>query len=149
MHWKTARAVTIARDPQLPNRPAPGVELLASDGGIFSSAYLYPTGVYRPVPELDIKLGDVLALSTADVVDAVRLNTDGQTANFDGGDAGSRFMGVELDAGGEYRVAILPQLTLQLGLQLAVLFPGGAFDDAAGHGLGAQFAGVSRVGLQF
>ena len=37
MAWKTARASTIAQDQEIVNRPAPGVQLLPSKGGVFGA----------------------------------------------------------------------------------------------------------------
>jgi hypothetical protein len=102
--WRTARAAAIARDPELVARPAPGSDLLPSNGGIFGATYLNPTLVVRPLPTLDLKVGAVIAQATSDVVDPVRLATTGRFANYDGGDARRRDLGVELDLGVEQRI---------------------------------------------
>ncbi len=149
MAWKTARAGVIAEDPNLTNRAAPGSELLPSDGGIFGATYLNPTLVYRPVRPLDLKAGMVIAQATADFVDPVQVATEGRFLNYDGGDARSRDLGVELDLGVEYRLALDYGMSLELGAQGGVFFPGKAFDDAQGGALGTQYIGVGRMGLQF
>lgn len=149
MAWKTARAAAVARDPALTARPAPGVDLLPSNGAVFGATYLYPTFVYRPLRELDLKAGAVFAQATADVVDPVRLATTGRYVNYDGGSAKSRDLGVELDLGVEYRYQPCRCLTVQIGAQAGVLFPGGAFKDGAGSSLGTQSIAVGRLGLQY
>ncbi|MCB9590274.1 MAG: hypothetical protein H6718_32985 [Polyangiaceae bacterium] len=147
--WKTARAAVIAEDQGLTQRPAPGSEFLPSDGGIFGATYLYPTIVFRPLRQLDLKAGLVLAQTTADFVDPVAVTTEGRFVNYDGGDARSRDLGLELDAGVEYRWALNYGINLELGAQGGVFFPGKAFDDAQGNSLGTQYIGVGRMGLQF
>ena len=149
LNWKTARAADQAGDTAIVNGGAPGRELLPSDGGIFSATYLYPTLVYRPTPALDLKAGVVLAQSTADFVDPVAFMTDGRLVNYDDGPASRRDLGVELDAGVEYRAPLEHGMTAELGAQGGVLFPGGAFDDASGNDLGTQAIGVARFGLEY
>ncbi|MCA9598347.1 MAG: hypothetical protein KC776_33775 [Myxococcales bacterium] len=149
MNWKTARAASIAQDPELTQRPAPGTDLLASNGSVFGATYLNPTVVVRPVRELDLKFGAVLAQTTADFVDPVRVGTGGVFENFDGGDPRSHDLGIELDTGFEYRHALDYEMTLELGAQGGVFFPGNAFADAAGNKMDNQFIGVGRLGLQY
>ncbi len=153
LKWKTARAAANAQDPDLVNRPAPGVQLLPSDGGIFGATYVYPTFVYRPVPQLDLKTAVVIAQTSADFVDPVRVATDGRFLNYDGGTATSHDLGVELDAGIEYRLQVGHGLGVQLGAQGGVFFPGNAFNgvDLTGNptSMGTQYLGVARLGLQY
>lgn len=147
--WKTARASAAARDPQLTQRPSPGTDLLPSEGAVFGATYLYPNVVFRPVRELDLKAAVVIAQTTADFVDPVRVGTNGVFVNYDGGDARSHDLGIELDGGFEYRLALDHGMTLQLGAQGGVLFPGNAFSDAAGNKMSTQYLGVGRLGLQY
>ncbi len=147
--WKTARASNIASDPALTNRPAPGSQLLPSNGGVFGATYLNPTVVWRPTRPLDLKLGAVIAQTTADVVDPVQVATTGRFRNYDGGDPKSHDLGVEIDVGTEYRLALDYDMTLQLGAQGGVFFPGNAFADAAGNKMDKQYLGVAKLGLQY
>ncbi len=149
LRWKTARAATSAQDPELTQRPSPGADLLPSEGGVFGATYLNPTVVYRPIKELDLKFGAVIAQTTADVVDPVRVGTSGVFENYDGGDPRSHDLGIELDAGVEYRLALDYGMTLQLGAQGGVLFPGNALADAGGNPIPTQYIGVGRLGLQY
>lgn len=149
LRWKTARASSIAQDPELVQRPNPGADLLPSEGGVFGATYLNPTIVVRPVRELDLKLGAVIAQTTADFVDPVRVGTHGVFENYDGGDPRSHDLGIELDAGFEYRLGLDYGMTLQLGAQGGVLFPGNALADAGGHAMGNQYIAVGRLGLQY
>ncbi len=147
--WKTARAASIAADPGLVNRPPPGSNLLPSNGGVFGATYLNPTVVWRPTRPLDVKLGAVIAQTTADVVDPVQVATTGRFRNWDGGDPKSHDLGVEIDVGTEYRMPLEYGMTLELGAQGGVFFPGNAFADADGHKMDKQYLGVGRLGLQY
>jgi hypothetical protein len=149
LNWKTARAANIASDPGLTQRPAPGVDLLPSNGAIFGATYLNPTVVIRPVRPLDLKLGAVIAESTADFVDPVAVSVKGRYQNYDGGDPKSHDLGIELDGGFEYRLALDFDMTLALGAQGGAFFPGNAFADASGHKMSNQYLAVGRLGLQF
>lgn len=147
--WKSARAASIAQDEGLLGRPAAGSDLLPSNGSVFGATYLNPTIVFRPVRQLDLKLGAVIAQSTADFVDPVRVSTNGTFENYDGGDPRSHDLGVELDGGFEYRLGLDYDMTLELGAQGGVFFPGNAFADAAGNKMDNQYLGVARLGLQY
>ena len=151
MRWQSARAATAAQDPLLSNgsRPTPGVNLLASNGGVFGAAYVNPTAVFRPRPSLDLKVGAVLAQTTSDLVDPYRLATQGSYVNYRGGDAKRHDLGLELDGGIEWRVHIERDLQLQLGAQGGILFPGGALANAAGETMKTPWLATLRVGLQF
>lgn len=150
LRWHTARAAAAAADPLLTNaaRPAPGLDLLASNGGVFGAEYIHPTFIYRPRPVLDLKVGAVIAQTTADFVSPYRLVLDGAYVNYSGGDPRKRDLGVELDWGTELRVPVQSG-TLQLGAQGGVLFPGGALADAQGHVPDAPWMATLRAGIQY
>ncbi len=147
--WQTARAATNARDPLLVARPAGGVDLLPTNGGVAGATYVNPTFVYRPARELDLKGGVVIASATSDVVDPYRFAALGQVRTSSGGDPRRRDLGVELDAGVEWRKPIERQVALTLGAQAGVLFPGGALADASGKSMPIQHLSMARVGFSF
>ena len=151
MRWQTARTSAAAQDPLLANgaRPAPGVNLLPSNGAVFGAQYIYPTMIARPVPNLDLKFGAVIAQTTADLVDPYRVATQGAYVNYRGGDSRRHDLGIELDGGFEWRVKLDRELVLQLGAQAGVLFPGGALANADGQTMKAPWLAAMRVGLQF
>lgn len=150
MRWQTARAAVAAQDPLLAGpRPAPGIDLLPTNGGVAGAQYVYPTVTYRPMPNLDLKGGAVIAQTTADYVDPYRLVTQGGYVNYRGGDSHRHDLGVELDLGTEARFALDYDMTLQLGAQGGVLFPGGALADVAGEKLKTPWLVLGRAGLQF
>jgi hypothetical protein len=149
LHWKTARASSIAQDQELTQRANPGADLLPSNGAVFGATYLNPTIVVRPMRELDLKAGAVIAQTTADFVDPVQVATSGTFVNYDGGDARSHDLGIELDAGFEYRLDLDYGMILQLGLEGGVFFPGNAFADANGNRMDTQYIVVGALGLQY
>jgi hypothetical protein len=146
--FKTARAATIGRDRRLLERDLPEAQELASNGSVFGATYLYPTVVFRPHPDSDVKLGALVAQSTSDFVDPVLFVLDGDFENFDGGAAQSRDLGLELDLGFEQRFQLDRGLRLKLGAEGALLFPGHAFDAAAGGPLRTQYLATGRLGLE-
>lgn len=151
MRFQTARAATAAQDPLLANasRPTPGSDLLPSNGGVFGAQYINPTVIVRPVRRLDLKGGMVVAQATADVVDPYRLALQGSYVNYRGGSAKRRDLGMELDAGFEWRIPLDYEMTLNLGAQGGLLFPGGALANALGERMKTPWITIARAGLQF
>lgn len=147
--WTTARSADNAGDPTLVQRPNPGLQFYASNGGVFGATYLYPTLVVRPKHWLDLKAAMLVAQTTADFVDPYRYGVFGAVDNPRGGDPKRHDLGVELDGGAEVRASLSYDMTLQLGVQAGVLFPGHAFDDAYGNGLPTQGLVMGRFGLQY
>jgi hypothetical protein len=151
MRWQTARAATAAMDPLLQNgnRPTPGVDLLPSNGGVFGAQYINPTMIVRPRRWLDLKAGMVVAQTTADYVDPYRVAVNGAYTNYRGGNPRRHDLGVELDAGIEARIPLEYKMTLALGAQGGVLFPGGALANDIGETMKAPWLAIGRVGLLF
>lgn len=149
MAWKTARAATIAQDPNVVNRPTPGLDFLPSRGGVFGATYLNPRVVVRPRPSLDLRAGVVIAQTTADFVDPYHAGALGSSSNFDGGDPRRHDLGVELDLGIVGRIAFKQGTTIELGAEGGAFFPGHAFDDARGRGLDNQYLANMKVGVLY
>jgi hypothetical protein len=149
LQWKTARSATIAQDPAIVNRPAPGLQFLASEGGVFGAQYLNPTVVVRPQHWVDLKAGFVIARTTADFVDPFRAGAEGNYANYDGGDERRHDLGLELDAGFDFRVHATERFVINAGAEGGVLFPGQAFEDENGSSLGNQYLLNSKLGLYY
>ena len=147
--WSTARSAVNASDPTLLNRGTPGLQFYPSNGSVFGATYVYPTVVVRPHPWLDLKAAMLVANTTADVVDPYEFGVNGVVRNHRGGDAKRHDLGLELDAGAEARVALGYDLTLQVGAEGGILFPGHAFDDAYGNGLARPWMAQGRFGLQY
>ncbi len=147
--WETARSASIAGDPALVARGANGRRLLPSNGGVTGAAYLYPTAVVNLGRRLDLRLGAVIGVATADWVDPTSVQLYGSARNYRGGDSRRRDLGVELDLGVNGRFPLPGGVTLTGGVQGAVLFAGRAFDDANGRGLGRIGMATARLGVEF
>ena len=147
--WKTARSATIAQDPELVARAAPGLGFLPSKGGVFGAQYLNPRMIVRPRRWLDLKAGVVIAQTTADLVDPYHQGALGNIATYDGGDPRRHDLGLELDFGANVRVPVDTTATVQAGVEGGVLFPGHAFDDVNGGRLANQYLVNLALGIQF
>jgi len=144
--WQSARAATLAQDPDLSGRPARGAELLPTNGGVAGANYVNPRVRFAPVPWGDLRAGAVLAQATSDVVDPFRQKASGGAQNSQGGDSDKRDLGLEVDLGFELRWETEPT-TLHGGAQAGMLFPGGAFDDEEGEPMDPVGLVSLRLGL--
>lgn len=122
---------------------------LATRGGVAGASYLNPVLLVRPLPDLTLKVGGLVATSTTNLVDPSRLARTGERQNYDGGSPLGRSLGSELDLGAELVVPLEPPMELRLSIEGGVAFPGSAFDDAAGNGLGTQAISTAGLGLTF
>jgi hypothetical protein len=148
LRFKTSRAQALLQTPEpaAANARSWG---LATRGGAAGASYLNPVVVVRPMPDLSLKVGAVVASATTDVVDPARLAVLGQRRNYDGGSVAGRSLGSELDLGAELRIPLDPPMELRLSVEAGVAFPGSAFDDASGNGLGTQALTTAGLGLTF
>jgi hypothetical protein len=105
--------------------------------------------VIRPKHWLDLQGALLVAQATADMVDPYRFGVLGTVSNLRGGDPKRHDLGVELDAGVQARAALANDMTLQVGVQGGVLFPGHAWDDQHGSALPTQGLCVGKFGLQY
>jgi hypothetical protein len=125
------------------------LEGLATRGGIAGATYLNPVLLVRPMADLALKAGVVVASATTSVVDPGALAVQGRRRNFDGGSPLGRSLGSELDLGAELTVPLDAPMLLRLSVEGGVAFPGSAFADADGHGLGTQALTTAGLGLTF
>lgn len=147
--WQTARSAWLAQNADVFGRPARGAELLPTNGGVSGATYLFPRAAVRPVDWLDLRFAAVIGWSAVDVVDPYRLRAEGRSANFRGGDPSRRDFGLELDASVRVNIALSSDVTLHLGAEGGVLFPGGAFDDERGARMSEVGMGRLRGGVVF
>jgi hypothetical protein len=148
LRFKTSRAQALleASNPAAADARSWG---LATRGGVAGASYLNPVVVVRPTPDLSLKAGAVVASSTTDVVDPAALSARGERQNHDGGPISGRSLGSELDVGAELKIPLDPPMELRLSVEAGVAFPGSAFDDASGNGLGTQALTTAGLGLTF
>jgi len=149
MAWQTARSATLAAAAELSARPSPGSGLLPTDGGVAGATYLFNWWDIRPVDFMNIRLGWLWARATSDVVDPYQQRAQSRSANYLGGDPRARDLGLELDAMVLFTKELPYDVSLQLGADGGVLFPGKAFDDATGRGMDPILMARIRAGLTF
>lgn len=125
------------------------LERASTRGGVAGATYLNPVLAYRPLPDLTLKVGAVVASATSAWVDPVSVESGSQRSNFDGGSPFNRSLGREIDVGIEHTLALEPPTLARLSLEGALAFPGSAFDDAEGHHLGTQKLLTAGLGLTF
>lgn len=145
----TARAAHLAQDPHLGLRPARGAELIPTNGGVAGAGYLFPYGIYRPKPWLELRLGAVLAFATSDVVDPYTQRAYSRSVNWRGGSASSRDLGFEVDGAVLLQRALVDNLVLSGGVEGGIFVPGGAFTDASGQSMDPIGLVRVRLGLRY
>jgi hypothetical protein len=146
---QTARAATLAMDPELTGRAAPGVYLLPTDGGVGGAAYASAvTQTFFGDRSWTVYGGVLGAIATSDVVDPYRVQATGAMVNYQGGDPSGRNLGLEFDAGiGHLRAVGSTQLSLSI--EGGVLVPGDAFADADGEIMSSVGLARARASLAF
>jgi hypothetical protein len=148
LRFKSSRAQALLGT-QNPLAAGARVAGLATRGGVAGATYLNPVLLVRPAPDLALKLGAVVASTTGRFVDPGQLATRHERRNFDGGSPLGRSLGSELDCGVELTVPLDAPTSLRLSVEGALAFPGSAFDDAQGNGLGTQASSTIGLGLTF
>jgi hypothetical protein len=148
LRFKTARAQALLAS-EAPARGTARLAGLSTRGGVAGAAYLNPVVLLRPSADLTLKLGGVVASTTGSFVDPAELEASGERRNYDGGSPLGRALGTELDAGAELVIPLDAPMLLRVSVEGAVAFPGSAFDDAAGRGLGTQALSTFGLGLTF
>jgi hypothetical protein len=93
--------------------------------------------------------GGGVASATTAVVDPSAVAAQAGRQNFDGGSPRGRALGSELDLGAELTIRLDAPMLLRLSVEGALAFPGSAFADADGRGLGVQAITTSGLGLTF
>ncbi|HCP47503.1 MAG TPA: hypothetical protein DIU15_15790, partial [Deltaproteobacteria bacterium] len=145
-----ARAIDLAADPELSGTPSAGLRHAVPQGGVHNAAYLYPTFHWRPVAPLDLRIGGLLAWSDSGVVDVYEsAKKGGYNTGFDGEVVDSRFYGGEVLAGFRGTLPLPQALSLQLGVEGAVFFPGSIFDGLGDEGDRLPALGTLRARADF
>jgi hypothetical protein len=129
--WQTARAATLAADPDIVAVPPDGLQLLSTNGGVSGALYVNPTLRVRPWEWFDAAVGVLWGYATSDVVSPFEQKVNGVPSNYRGGPSGNRNLGTEIDVAVNFHVP-LRLIQLHAGAQFGYLFLGDAFADAAG-----------------
>jgi hypothetical protein len=149
LRWKSARAATALADPRIGMRPVASATAMPTLGGVSGATYFSLQWLYRPVPNFDLRTAALIAQASGDLVDPTRLVATGRWSNFDGGSPTHRDLGLELDAGTEYRQPLANGLSVAIGAEGGVLFAGRALAGADGNGIGQQALVRGRFGFYF
>ena len=144
MRWKSARAAVAAQGANAGFRVPRDI---ASQGGLYGATYIAPSILFRPHPHVDVRGSFLVAESTGDFVDPLRMRLTGECKNYDGGSCHARDLGMEVDAGIEYRQPLEGGTAASIGAQAGLLVPGHAFDDANHGKLRNQSVVIGRFGF--
>ncbi len=141
---QTARATVTAADPNLVGRPVPDLDRIPTRGAPTNTVAVFPRAWWRPLEELTVYGGPLLAWSDVRLADAFETRiAGGDPRNALGGRPG-RFYGAELDVGVRYR-GNLRGFDVALGGEGGVLFPGGAFRRLSGGTMSEVWLGRAFV----
>jgi hypothetical protein len=147
--WQTARSATLAGSGIGLARPPANNSREPTNGAVAGAAYVFPTFGIRPMDGVEIRLGVLWAVATADIVDPWRYRVTSRARSYRGGDPRSRDLGLEIDASLLLGAPLAKGVELVGGLEGAVLIPGHAFDDETGAQMGALGMLRARGGLRF
>lgn len=137
---QTGRAVVTASNPLIIGRPVPDLDRVPTGGSPTNTIAFFPRAWVRPIDGWETYGGPLIALTEVRYADPFQSRlAGGQPRNPEGGSPGS-LLGVELDIGTRYRT-LAWGTEWTAGLEGAVLLPGNAFDDAAGHSMDEVWAG--------
>ena len=130
--WMSARSAWRAADPGLLGKAPEGVDLAPTGGAVTAATYVFPRLKVGAAEWLDIYGGPLFAVSTARLTDPFNSRVGGGTAiNYLGGVPGN-YLGTELDLGAQARWRLSALFGLSAALEVGLLIPGDAFDDATG-----------------
>jgi hypothetical protein len=144
--WQSARASTLAQHPNMAGEPVPGVDLLASNGGVFASFYFNPVLRVQPMKYLDGALGVLVARASADMVSAFSQKLGGAPLNYLGGPTSNRDLGVELDAALNFHYPV-KAVEMGAGAHFGYFWPGRYFTDSTGRRMNDVWMVMGRLHL--
>ena len=147
--WQSAAAVRRATDPLLSNAPAPGIDLLSTNGAVTNAIFVQPTLKVKVAEGLQLWGSILWAVAPQPVADPFWTLKSGAITNAFGQPAGKGY-GLELDAGVNYQRMLTPGLNLHAGLAGGVFLPGDAFVvDAAGTKMDSVARVKARAAIWF
>lgn len=129
----TAVAAYHAADPRFSGEPPVGFDEVPSRGAVTQAMYLHPVLGVRPIENLTVLAGAVLARAPEDASDAYRTGLAGGVATGPNGATRKRNLGLELDMGVRYQQPIGAGISVEGRFDFGVVFPGEVFDDAQGN----------------
>ena len=138
---QTGRAPVTAGDPNLVGVPAEDLDRFPTRGSVSKPIALFPRAWLRLSDGVELYGGPLLAWGEVPLADPrnTRFN-GGYPVNLLGGE-GSQYLGTELDLGLRSTFGLWEGLTVQLGAEGGVFFPGGAFTQADGSTMAPVYGG--------
>jgi hypothetical protein len=141
---QTGRSVATAGDPEIAGMPPDDLERFPTRGSAAGTFAVFPRAMVRPLPELEVYGGPLLAWSSGGPIDPLGTTAaGGSPRNAFGGEAGG-FLGAEVDLGARWHYRFR-WFDFSAGLEAGVLFPGTALGDSTGAIYGGR--GLLRVSL--
>jgi len=125
----------------------------ATEGAVAGAAFALPYVSFRPAPPVDLRIGGLIATSTADPVHILpsqdpAIGIDGTTLT-----SGSRLLGGEIDASVQLDMPLVPEIQSRTRFALRVeyghLFPGPGLTDGWAEPVPAIDRLSVRMGLSF
>lgn len=134
MAAQTARAPHTASNPDLVGVPADGLDRVPTRGAFTNTVSVFPRIWWRPIQNVELYGGALIALSPASVSDPLESRlAGGVPTNALGGSPGS-YLGTELDAGVRWNID-LEGLQIGAAFEAGIFLPGDAFIDPTGEGM--------------
>lgn len=123
-----------ATDPEKSGYPPKGVEQLIETGAVANAYYLNPQLQFGQDMGFLAAVGALFARSDVAIYDPYETLVQGGTPRGPRGRAqAGHDLGWELNAAAQYRYRLVSNLVLEARAEYGILFPGSAFDDAAGN----------------
>ena len=125
--------MTARRSVQVYELSGVGADQQANEGAVAGAVFALPYLSFRPAPVIDLRVGGLIAVATADPVHI--LSTDDPTAGIDGLTlaSGERFLGGEIDVSVQIDMPLVPEIQYRTRFGLRVeyghLFPGAGLTE--------------------
>jgi hypothetical protein len=146
----TREAYTRVTDPTQSGEPQRGVFGLINDGAIENAVYVNPQLLFGRPDSLMTGVGMVWAWSAEPLADPYNTFASGGTpTGVNGRPDATRDLGLEVNVAAQYTYTLISNLKLNAKAEYGILFPGDAFDDAAGNSAAAQSLVRGRLGLSW
>lgn len=141
----SARAPITASDPGLVGLPNEDLDRLTTRGQVTNTLAFFPRGWWRPVDQLEIYGGPLIALAPADYADPFHTRIAGGDPRNPLNGVPGGYLGTEIDLGVRWRADALGT-RFDIGAEGGVFLPGSAFEDAEGETMDPVMGGRFFVG---
>jgi hypothetical protein len=146
----SARNADRAADPARVGQAPAGTENLPTNGGVQNAFYVWPRVFVRPWPWLTLRVGLLYARTLADFQSPfLTFRAGGVARNPYDGPGDKRDLGYEVQAGVRFSKQMPMGFTVHAGVEWGHLFPGAAFENAAGQRIADVDRVIGRVVLEW